>query len=88
MHRDFGRLRPGQRRTQSTRPPDIRQITILNGPQGRILQCYQIIFISEGSGVFESEHTHEPQAVKSGSVLILFPGVWHRYAPDRRYGLD
>lgn len=49
---------------------------------GRILQCYQIIFIAEGSGVFESEHTREPQPVESGTVLLLFPGVWHRYAPD------
>lgn len=53
---------------------------------GRILQCYQIIFISEGSGIFESEHTSEPQVVESGTVLILFPGVWHRYAPDSAAG--
>jgi AraC-like DNA-binding protein len=53
---------------------------------GRILQCYQIIFISEGSGIFECEHTHEPQPVESGTVLILFPGVWHRYAPDSASG--
>jgi AraC-like DNA-binding protein len=54
--------------------------------QGRILQCYQIVFVSQGSGVFESADTREPQTVNSGCVLILFPGVWHRYAPDPGVG--
>jgi AraC-like DNA-binding protein len=54
--------------------------------QGRILQFYQILLISEGSGIFESEHTRQPQAIDSGSVLILFPGVWHRYLPDSAVG--
>jgi AraC-like DNA-binding protein len=53
---------------------------------GRILQSYQIILISEGSGIFESEHTREPQRVEAGSLLILFPGVWHRYAPEAATG--
>ena len=29
--------------------------------------------------LLESEYTRDPQVVESGTVLILFPGVWHRY---------
>lgn len=53
---------------------------------GRVLQAYQIIYISEGRGVFESEGLTKRWRVGSGSVLLLFPGVWHRYAPDDKTG--
>ena len=53
---------------------------------GRVLQAYQIIYISEGRGVFESESTNKRSRVGAGSVLLLFPGIWHRYAPDEKTG--
>jgi AraC-like DNA-binding protein len=53
--------------------------------KGRVLQAYQIIFISEGAGVFESEHGIH-QRIEGGTVLLLFPGVWHRYLPDINTG--
>jgi AraC-like DNA-binding protein len=53
--------------------------------RGRILQAYQVVYILRGSGVFESAHTH-PQQVAKGSLLLLFPGVWHRYSPNPRTG--
>lgn len=49
--------------------------------EGRVLQSYQIILISAGSGVFESAASPGPQAVQAGTVMVLFPGVWHRYRP-------
>lgn len=52
--------------------------------QGRILQAYQIILISEGAGVFENSQGSHP--VGPGTVLLLFPGVWHRYAPTPETG--
>lgn len=54
--------------------------------QGRVLQAYQIIFISEGRGVFESEVAPRHHEVKAGSVLLLFPGIWHRYTPSPETG--
>lgn len=54
--------------------------------RGRVLQTYQIIFISEGGGVFESAVAPRRHRVEAGTVLLLFPGVWHRYAPDPRTG--
>lgn len=48
---------------------------------GRILDCYQLLYILQGSGVFESAATGVLE-VRSGSAFLLFPEVWHRYAPD------
>jgi AraC-like DNA-binding protein len=78
----FARVAPHTKYPPTRHPADHH----FEWSEGRILQCYQIIFISAGSGIFESDHTRKPQAVESGSVLILFPGVWHRYAPDSDTG--
>jgi len=52
--------------------------------KGRILQEYQLNYITEGSGIFE---TSEGQfQVVPGSMLILRPGMWHRYKPDQNTG--
>ncbi|HEY5811757.1 MAG TPA: helix-turn-helix domain-containing protein [Terrimicrobiaceae bacterium] len=78
----FARVKPHTKYPPVRHPADHH----FEWSHGRILQWYQIIFISEGSGIFESEHTREAQAVDSGSLIILFPGVWHRYAPDAAAG--
>jgi AraC-like DNA-binding protein len=54
--------------------------------KGRVLQAYQIIFISEGMGIFESEFESQSQTIGAGTVLLLFPGIWHRYEPDPKVG--
>jgi AraC-like DNA-binding protein len=78
----FARVKPHTKYPPARHPADHH----FEWAQGRVLQFYQIILISEGAGIFESEHTREPRIVDSGSVLILFPGVWHRYAPDSAVG--
>lgn len=52
---------------------------------GRILPEYQILLIAEGQGVFESAKTAET-IVNSGDVILLFPGIWHRYRPMKNSG--
>jgi AraC-like DNA-binding protein len=47
---------------------------------GRVLPEYQILLIAEGSGTFESSKT-EKTTVNAGDVMLLFPGLWHRYRP-------
>jgi AraC-like DNA-binding protein len=48
--------------------------------QGRRLPEFQVLLLTESGGEFESEATGLLQF--DGSVLIvLFPGVWHRYRP-------
>ncbi|WP_340114887.1 AraC family transcriptional regulator [Maribellus mangrovi] len=51
---------------------------------GRILREYQLNYISEGSGIFENRHGKFP--VKEGSLLVIFPGEWHRYKPNNQSG--
>lgn len=52
--------------------------------KGRILQEYQINYITEGSGVLETS-TSQFQVVP-GSMIIIRPGIWHRYKPDPNTG--
>ena len=52
---------------------------------GRILPEYQILLIAEGQGVFESAKTQEV-TVNAGDVILLFPGIWHRYRPKKNSG--
>lgn len=54
--------------------------------EGRVLQSYQIILISSGHGVFESASGPGIQTVEAGTVMVLFPGVWHRYRPSPETG--
>ncbi|GGH00139.1 helix-turn-helix domain-containing protein [Mucilaginibacter phyllosphaerae] len=52
---------------------------------GRILHEYQIIYITSGEGVFESEHCKLRQ-VKEGSIIFLYPNERHRYKPNEKTG--
>jgi AraC-like DNA-binding protein len=52
---------------------------------GRTLPEFQMLLITDGRGVFESEATGAI-AVESDSIMLLFPGVWHRYRPDPKTG--
>lgn len=58
-----------------------------NWENGRILDEFQIVYITAGQGVFESSSL-EKTKVKEGSVILLFPGEWHRYKPDKDTGWD
>jgi AraC-like DNA-binding protein len=48
---------------------------------GRVLQSFQIILISSGSGMFECSAMRGIQNVGPGTIIVLFPGIWHRYRP-------
>lgn len=55
--------------------------------QGRILQEFQLIYTIRGAGVFESATTGA-LPIRAGDAFLLFPGEWHRYAPDPETGWD
>lgn len=55
--------------------------------RGRTLDEYQVVYITRGRGVFESKGVRR-QPIEAGDVFLLFPGVWHRYAPDSKTGWD
>ena len=58
----------------------------LDWRNGRILQAYQIVYISAGQGTFEYGPEHTRVAIQTGDIFVLFPGVWHRYEPDPTMG--
>jgi len=51
---------------------------------GRILQEYQINYITEGEGIMETRDGTYP--VREGSLILLRPNVWHRYRPLKQTG--
>lgn len=55
-----------------------------NWNAGRVLQEYQINYITEGSGIFENKYGKF--TIKPGSIILTFPGVWHRYKPMEKTG--
>ncbi len=52
--------------------------------QGRTLQEYQLNYITKGGGILETNTGIFP--VKTGSLLVIFPNIWHRYKPNSHTG--
>lgn len=55
-----------------------------NWETGRILQEFQLNYVTEGSGIYENKHGKFQ--VKPGSIMLVFPNEWHRYRPIRTSG--
>ncbi len=55
--------------------------------KGRSLKEYQIIYISKGEGYFEANGL-PPQVIEAGTIILLYPGVWHRYRPKETTGWE
>ncbi len=56
-----------------------------NAQKGRILHEYQLVYITKGRGLFQSESTPEKQVCR-GRLMVLFPGQWHTYRPMQQTG--
>jgi AraC-like DNA-binding protein len=52
---------------------------------GRTLQEYQILYITEGSGILETEISGKKK-IGEGTIFFLLPGIWHRYMPSKKTG--
>ena len=46
---------------------------------------YQLLYISDGRGEIEFSRG-KPIAIEAGTVILLRPGEWHRYRPDKTTG--
>lgn len=55
--------------------------------RGRVVTEYQIIYITRGTGVFEAENQKLTE-IQEGTIILLFPNVWHRYQPNSETGWD
>lgn len=53
--------------------------------RGRELNEYQLLYITEGEGVFHSTTVKEAP-IREGDLFLLFPGEWHSYHPNPRIG--
>ncbi|MES2458711.1 MAG: AraC family transcriptional regulator [Bacteroidota bacterium] len=58
-----------------------------NWKSWRRLEEYQVIYITNGQGIFESESCPQVK-IKAGTVIFLFPNEKHRYKPDSTTGWD
>lgn len=68
-------IAPGQPYPPVQHPAGYR----LDWTQGRILEEFQIVYISEGAGLLETERT--VLSVSAGEAFLLRPRTWHRYRP-------
>lgn len=79
----FASIRPGQPYPPKGHPPD----HYFEWEHGRALSEFQLLFISHGAGALETAHaTGESLRLAAPTLFLLFPGVWHRYRPDRETG--
>ena len=53
--------------------------------KGRVLNEYQLLYITEGEGIFNSAHAKDIP-LKAGDIFLLFPGEWHTYHPTGKNG--
>lgn len=53
--------------------------------QGRIIDEYQLIYITDGRGVLQTKSGGKFE-IKAGDGFLIFPGEWHRYKPDAKTG--
>lgn len=53
----------------------------------RVLNEYQLVYITRGSGYFESASCSRTK-IEAGMMFMLFPGEWHTFAPDPETGWD
>ncbi len=55
--------------------------------KGRTLPVYAVVYISRGRGWLDLSRAKR-RFLQAGDVILLFPGVWHRYWPDPEVGWD
>lgn len=55
-----------------------------NWNHGRTLEEFQLNYITEGAGILETDKVKYP--IKAGSLMIIKPGIRHRYRPHSKSG--
>ena len=58
---------------------------LFNTRKGRVLNEYQLLYITKGRGKFASK-SGGTMTVREGTMFLLFPGEWHTYEPDSATG--
>jgi len=74
--------------SKSSYPPQNHPTRYLfSTDKGRVLEEYQLIYITQGKGDFISDN-YKSVSIKEGNMFLLFPGEWHSYKPDKQTGWD
>ncbi|SHE71330.1 AraC family transcriptional regulator [Dysgonomonas macrotermitis] len=60
---------------------------LFNVAKGRILNEYQLLYITQGYGDFTSKSSTKCH-VAEGNMFLLFPDEWHTYKPNKLSGWD
>ncbi|MDR2087218.1 MAG: AraC family transcriptional regulator [Dysgonamonadaceae bacterium] len=55
--------------------------------KGRVLDEYQLLYLSRGKGCFTSLNC-KPTEIRAGHFFLLYPGEWHNYEPLKECGWD
>ncbi len=67
-------------------PPQVHPTRYLfNTDVGRVLNEYQLLYITQGKGVFVSNSIRKVE-LQEGHMFLLFPGEWHSYRPNKATG--
>ncbi len=78
----FQEVGPGEPYPPSNHPSRY----LFSEERGRVLEEYQLLYITKGQGTFRSQSLPHPVRVKAGTLFLLFPGEWHSYKPDPQTG--
>lgn len=57
-----------------------------NVDKGRVLDEYQLLYITNGNGVFTFGNSKQSCFITEGKMFFLMPGVWHTYKPLENSG--
>lgn len=74
------RIAPGGAYPPAEHPPSHH----FDWEHGRRLSEYQLVYLSEGSGLLETDKM--TIRVGAGDAILLLPDMWHRYKPDPSAG--
>lgn len=80
----FQEIEPG-----SAYPPENHPSRyVFSTNNGRVLNEYQLLYITEGKGKFFSKALGKGKGVniEKGMMFLLFPGEWHTYYPNKETG--
>lgn len=73
-------IKPGEKYP----PPDHPSGYFFSWESGRVLSEYQINYITEGEGTIETKKGK--YEIKPGTIILIQPGMWHRYMPNPKTG--
>jgi AraC-like DNA-binding protein len=81
LHAGYHNYLPGNEYPDATHPEHHN----FSWENGRTLQEYALVYITGGSGIFNSALTGD-LTIESGSVIAIFPNIQHRYRPNANTG--